>query len=285
MDPGGPDPRDSDGDGSTESVDQGVGAAADMPQATNEAPSHVETDTPIDTEAVDVPPVTIATVDRPAGPRRVSGRVAAVVGVLAALAVGGVAYAGYTLNQDLAATRTTLATTESDLGSTQTELDETSSTLATTKATLAERTTEREAFDAEITDLSAQVATQTECVDLQEEALAELIRISDLQTENFNRTAEGSAWDTAELKRADWVEAALDEFYAAYTAAFEGATGTAKAHSDKGKAAQAKIAEAEAQEIAELNLVDTKAAEIQVLIDALERELVSIQSTCEGVAP
>ena len=84
---------------------------------------------------------------------------------------------------------------------------------------------------------------------------------------------------------ADGIDAALDEFYEAYKAAFEGSTGTAKAHSDKGKAAQAKIAAAEKQQVAELNLVDQKAAEIQAAIDALEQELTSIEATCEEVAP
>jgi hypothetical protein len=65
----------------------------------------------------------------------------------------------------------------------------------------------------QVTDLSGQVATQTECVRLQRAALAELVRISELQTENFNRTTVGSAFDTAEKRRADGITVALDEFY------------------------------------------------------------------------
>lgn len=255
------------------------------PGETQTDPAHVDTDTVVATEAVEPPPVTLATVDRPPGPRRVGNRVAVLVGVLAALAIGGVAYAGYSLNQDLTATRATLATTETDLGSTRTTLDNTTSRLATTNTELTNATVEREGLDAEISELSAQVATQTECVRLQEAALAELIVISDLQTANFNRTAENSTWAKSETKRSDGIDAALDEFYAAYKAAFEGSTGTAKGHSDKGKAAQAKIAAAEKQQVAEINLVDQKAAEIQAAIDALEKQLTSIEATCEEVAP
>jgi chromosome segregation ATPase len=247
-------------------------------------PDTLEPAAPVETEAVEAPPVTVATVDRPPGPRRVGMRVAAVIGIVAVLGIGAVAYAGYSTNQDLQATRTTLATTETDLGSDRTELDETTATLATTEAELAARTTEREELDGTIEELSGQVATQTQCVRLQDEALAELIRISDLQTDNFNRTAENSAWATAEAKRGENVDVALDAFYEAYRSAFQGATGTAKSHSDRGKAAQSNIKEAEAQEVAELNLVDSKAAEILTAIDALEQHLTETETVCEGIA-
>ena len=95
----------------------------------------------------------------------------------------------------------------------------------------------------------------------------------------------GSAWDTAEKRRADEITVALDEFYKAYSAAFQGSTGTAKGHADKGKDAQANIAEAEQRLVAELKLVDSKAGEIQAAIDALEAELKTTETTCEGVAP
>ena len=308
MNPRGPDPQDLEGGGSpgpgsetgaptpnddappdamASAADQATagGDPSDAPTAVIETPAPVETDTPVDTEAVEPPPVTIATVDRPPGPRRVGGRVAAIVGIVAILAIGGVVYAGYALNQDLSTTRTTLATTDGKLGSTRTALDETNSKLATTATQLAERTKNREALDAEIEGLSAQVATQTECVRLQEEALLELIRISDLQTANFNRTADESTWARAEDKRGENIDVALDAFYEAYKAAFQGSTGTAKTHANRGQAAQARLADADRQQVAELNLVDQKAAEIQAAIEALEQQLTETQAVCEGVAP
>src|SRR4029079_4595350 len=135
----------------------------------------------------------------------------------------------------------------------------TASSLVGATDKLADATAEQTDLDAQVAELAAQVATQTECVTLQKDALVKLVLISELQTTNFNRTTEGSAWDTAEKKRSDGITTALDEFYKAYSAAFQGSTGTAKGHADKGKAAQAKIAEAEAQLVAELKLVDTKA--------------------------
>ena len=264
MNHGGPDPRDPEAGGS---------------------PDPVETDSPVDTEAVEAPPVTIATVERPAGRRRVGGRVAAVVVLFAILAIGGAAYLGYTLNQDLATTRSTLATTQSDLGSTETDLDDTTAEIAATKAEWEERVAEQATLEAQTDELSAQVATQTECVRLQEEALAALIVISDLQTENFNRTADESTWAKAEDTRGDNIDAALDEFYEAYKAAFQGSTVTAKTHADRGKAAQARLADADAQQAAELKLVDEKAAEIQAAMDTLEQHLKETETVCAAVAP
>jgi predicted nucleic acid-binding Zn-ribbon protein len=297
MDPVDPDPGGPEGGGPADGPDPipsasppepgseaVAAAAADAPTTVIDTPVHVDTDAAVDTEAVEPPPVQIATVDRPPGPRRVSGRAAGLVAVIGILAIAAVGYAGYSLNQNLTATRSNLATTQGDLGSTKSSLDETTANLTATTKDVADASAERADLDEQISGLSAQVATQTECVTLQKTALAELIRISSLQTTNFNRTAQGSAWDTAEKKRADGIKVALDEFYKAYSAAFQGSSGTAKAHADKGKDAQAKIAEAEKQLVAELQLVDAKAAEIQAAIDALEKKLTETEATCEGAA-
>ena len=300
MDPAGPDPRDPEGGGAPGSA-ASEPAASERPPVADEGaaseivavasatdtspPVPVDTDAAVATEVVEPPPVQVATVDRPAGPRRVKGPAAALVAVIGAVAIGAVTYVGYSLNQDLSSSRTTLATTQGDLGSTRTTIDETTAKVATTKSDLAAATKQQADLDAQVTDLSAQVATQTECVVLQRAALAELVRISELQTQNFNRTAVGSAWDTAEKRRADGITVALDEFYKAYSAAFQGSTGTAKGHADKGKDAQAKIADAEQRLVAELKLVDSKAGEIQTAIDALEAKLKTTEATCAGVAP
>ena len=308
MDSVGPDPRDPEGSGAAGSADPMSGGSPPSPgsppeaTATDSAPDaaaavdvdaptgvyevpQADATAPVATEPVEAPPVQLATSDRPPGPRRVSSRVAAVIGIVGVLAIAGVAYAGYSVNQDLTTTRSTLASTETDLGLTRTSLDGATAKLATTTKDLEAATAERGDLDAQIKELSAQVATQTQCVTLQRGALEELVRISDQQTENFNRTAQGSAWDTADKKRADNIDAALKQFYAAYSAAFQGSKGTAKDHADRGKAAQSNIAEAEAQLDAEVALVNTKAGEISVLIDALEKQLTTTQATCEGVAP
>jgi uncharacterized coiled-coil protein SlyX len=296
MNPGVPDPRGPEGPDPGSEPEASPPAAsppaastqpafADAPTQIVEVPADLEPSPPVQTETVDVPPVTAATVERPEGPRRVGTKWAALVGVIALLGIGTVVVLGYSMNQDLATTRTTLATTATDLGSTRTTLEDTTATLASRKTELDDKTAEKEQLVEEVRGLAAQVATQTECVQQQQAALAELIRLSDLQTENFNRTAEGSAWDTAEKKRGDNITAALDAFYAAYSQAFDGNKSGAKAQSDRGNNAQSNIAEAEAQLDAEVGLVNTKATEISALLDDLEQQLTQIETHCQETAP
>ena len=305
MDPMGPDPGGPEGGGPAEPADTGAvdpgheappeptGDTVDAPpQAMGEAettvvptPAPVDTETAVATQAVEPPPVQIATVERPAGPRRVGGRKAAIVAIVGVVAIGAVAYVGYNLNQDLSSTRASLASTQDDLGSTQSTLDDKTTKLATTKKDLEAANAQKADLDSQVTDLSAQVATQTQCVTLQRAALAELVVISELQTQNYNRTTIGSAWDTAEKRRGDGVTTALDEFYKAYSAAFQGSKGTAKTHADLGKAAQAKIADAEQRLLNELKLIDTKNTEIETAINNLETQIKTTESTCEEAAP
>jgi chromosome segregation ATPase len=204
----------------------------------------------------------------------------AVVAILGVLAIGGVAAVGYTLNQDLSATRATLASTEGDLGTTKSTLEQTTSTLGTTNTTLAAAKAERTDLDAQIAALAAQVAGQTKCVQLQSSALDELIRISELQTINFNRTTEGSTWAKAEAKRNNAVGDALDAYYQAYSKSFDRNLSSARAWADKGKAAVDIIAVQAKQQVAEFELIDRSAAEIEEAISALEKELKSTEATC-----
>jgi len=306
MDPVGPDPRGPEGGGPAEpadvgAVDPGGGeitpapagdAVEASPQALSEAettvvptPAPVDTETAVATEAVEPPPVQIATVERPAGPRRVGGRKAALVALVGVVAIGAVAYVGYNVNQDLSSTRASLASTQGDLGSTKSTLDDKTATLATTKKDLETAKGQKEDLDSQVADLSAQVATQTKCVTLQRSALAELVVISQLQIANSNRTAKDSSWDTAQKRRGDGITTALDEYYKAYSAAFQGSKGTAKTHADLGKAAQAKIADAEQRLLNELKLVDTKNTEIETAINDLEAQLKTTEASCKEAAP
>ena len=306
MDPLGPDPRGPEGGGPAEPADAGAvdtrgGETPPVPAAdaveaparsSSEAettvvptPAPVDTDAAVATEAVEPAPVQIATVERPAGPRRVGGRKAALVALVGVVAIGAVASVGYNLNQDLSSTRASLASTQGDLGSTKSTLDDKTAKLATTKKDLEAANARKADLDSQVSDLSAQVATQTECVTLQRAALAKLVVISQLQIDNSNRTAKDSAWDTAEKRRGDGITTALDEFYKAYSAAFQGSKGTARTHADLGKAAQAKIADAEQRLLNELKLVDTKNTEIETAMNDLEAQLQTTESSCKEAAP
>jgi len=240
---------------------------------------------PVPTEAVETPPVTIAPLPEPPGRRKVGRGLSVIVAVLGVLAIGGVAVLGYSLNQDLTSTRSTLATTEGDLGSTTTTLDKTTADLGATTDSLAAAKTERADLDATVADLGAQVSQQTACVKLQTDALDELGRISDLQTANYNRTTRGSTWDEAEVKRDKAVANGLDAYYQAYSKAFDGNKSAARAWADKGQAAEDVIAAQAKQQLAEFALIDSKAKEIEAAINALAAKLTTAEATCAEVAP
>jgi hypothetical protein len=270
-------------------------AAGDAPPATPAAESGAEADatqayaTPVDTDStvhtdvVEPPPVHVFVPEEPHGRRRVRGRLSAVLAVLAILALGGVGALGYSLNQDLTAARATLAATEGDLATTKTTLTDTTGTLDATTATLAAAKADRSKLDAEVVHLAAQVASQAECVILQESALKELGVISELQTDNFNRTTEGSTWAKAEEKRNKAVSDALAAYYQAYKKAFDRNLSSARAWAAKGKAAVAVVAVQAKQQAAEFDLIDRSAATIEVAINKLERQLKKTESTCEAV--
>ena len=203
--------------------------------------------------------------------------------MLAILAIGGAAALGYSLNQDLTAARATLASTEGDLGTTKTTLTDTSGTLDATTTTLTAAQAERSKLDAEVVQLAAQVASQAECVILQKSALKELGVISDLQTDNFNRTTEGSTWAKAEDKRNKASSDALDAYYQAYSKAFDRNLSSARAWAAKGKEAVAIIAAQAKQQAAEFGLIDQSAATIEIAINKLEEQLKKTESTCEAV--
>lgn len=246
----------------------------------------LEPDSPIAaaTEPVDPPPVQLATAEPP-GRRRVSGRVSVVAALIGVLAIAGVGAFGYSLTQDLAATRSTLSTTEGDLAARTKTLDATTGTLGERTTALTAAKGSHADLDSKIEELSTEVAGQTKCVQLQTAALAELGRIEQLQTENFNRTTEKSAWAKAEAARGKAISAALDDYYQAYSKAFQGATSVAKTWAAKGRTAEATMTSEEKKQAAEIKIVDQKADEIAAALDALEKQLTEADAACAEVAP
>lgn len=251
--------------------------------ATQAYASPLDTDTAVHTEAVEPPPVHAFVPEQSRGPRRVGGRLSAVLAVLGVLAIAGAAALGYSLNQDLSATRATLASTEGDLGATKSTLADTSTTLDATNTTLAGATEERTKLDSQVADLEAQVSTQTECVGLQTAALDELVRITELQRINNNRTREGSTWAKSDAKRANAADDALSSYYQAYSKSFDRALASARSWAAKGKEAVGVVAIQAKQQLAEFDLIDRSATEIEAAIKALEQQLKTTETTCAEV--
>jgi cell division protein FtsB len=257
-------------------------AASDV-EATQAYATPLDTDAAVHTEAVEPPPVHAFVPEQSRGPRRVGGRLSAVLAVVGVLAIGGAAALGYSLNQDLTTTRATLASTEGDLGATKTTLAHTNTTLDATNTTLAGATEERTKLDSQVADLEAQVSTQTECVGLQTAALEELVGITELQRINNNRTKEGSTWAKSDAKRANAAGDALSSYYQAYSKSFDRALASARSWAAKGKEAVGVVAVQAKQQLAEFDLIDRSATEIEAAIKALEQQLKTTEATCAEV--
>jgi len=257
--------------------------AATEAVATHAYATPLDTDAAVPTEAVEHPPVHAFVPEQARGGRRVGGRLSALMAVLSVLAIGGAATVGYSLNQDLTATRATLASTEGDLETTKSTLVDTTATLDATNTTLAGATEERTKLDSKVAKLEAQVSTQTKCVDLQTSALEELVGITELQRINNNRTKVDSTWAKSDTKRANAAGDALNAYYQAYSKSFDRALASARSWAAKGKEAVGVVSIQAKQQLAEFDLIDRSATEIEVAVKALEQQLKTTEATCAGV--
>jgi len=217
------------------------------------------------------------------GRRRVRRAPALVVGVAALVAIAATVALGYSMDQDLAAARNSLTATTAKLGSTTGTLATTTTTLGDTTVTLAAASKEREGLETKVTELSTQVKTQIDCAARQSTAIGELSRLSNLQTDNFNRTAEKSKWEKADNAREKAISDALDAYYRAYSRAFDGSRSAARVEADKGAKAVARINAEEKKMATEQKIVDAAADDIEKALDALEAQLVALESTCQAV--
>ena len=212
-------------------------------------------------------------------------RILLLIAVALVLGLIGAGIWALNTNNDLESTRATLASTSGDLDAAKGDLTESTATLDATTADLAAARDAIKKDQAKATSLNFQIERKGACIEAQTANLAEIRRILALERVNFARTGSTSAWGKAHAAEQTAINLAIDDLYKAYSAAFQGSTGTAKGHADKGRDAQAKIADAEQRLVAELKLVDSKAGEIQTAIDALETKLKTTEATCAGVAP
>lgn len=231
------------------------------------------------------PPSLVLEREPPDGRRRVGWAPVAIVLALGLLAIGGTAVLGNGLSQDLAAGRTQLAATTGKITTASASLVDTTARLNETTTELTAAGTDRTKAETIVAGLEKQVATQTECVRLQAAALDELVRISGLLTDNFNRTAKNSVYAKADASREKALDSALDNYYLAYSKAFDGAASAARGYAAKGKTAESTVAAQEKVQAKELAAVNAGAKEIEAAIDALEVQLDTMASTCGEVAP
>lgn len=217
--------------------------------------------------------------------RRISRRSALVAAMVALALAAGFGAWGYTLTTELGRERATLASTEAERVSTGTTLASTRQTMTDTQAELETATESRLDREAVEASLRGQVADSLACIDLQQEVLHETRAISELETDNFNRTAEDSDYEKAAVAREAAVTAVLDAYYEAYNHSFDGRAAAAREAGAEGDAARKTIAAHDKTLATEQAAVDAGAAAVDERLDKLNDLLAEAEATCAKVAP
>jgi hypothetical protein len=136
---------------------------------------------------------------------------------------------------------------------------------------------------AAVEGLDGQAAAGGRCLTEQSSLIADLSRIADLDTDNFNRTTEGSAWATAFETADRSVTTALDRYYEAYSEAFVNRDAKARQYATQAAAAVERLVAQRAIMATEQKAIDATALEVQAALDAAQARLVAAERVCGEV--
>jgi hypothetical protein len=151
------------------------------------------------------------------------------IGVLSIALVASLIWAGTTA-KTLSSTQIDLAASARQLVVTTSDVVAGKSRAAALGADNAQLVVDKTKLTSDAVQIRSQVSRQTECISALQANATELQRISELATANFNRAAKGSAWAKAKTN-------AINDYYKAYSAAFDGRLSTANSWIAKGNAA------------------------------------------------
>jgi chromosome segregation ATPase len=121
-----------------------------------------------------------------------------------------------------------------ELASVEIERASAISSLTQEKTARSEGEREIRSLSADNDSLRVQVARQEECIAALRERQVELSHIATLQTENYNRFVSDSVWGKAFAANQKAMSTAIDDYYNAYSRAFNGALSAANTWIDRG---------------------------------------------------
>lgn len=219
----------------------------------------------------------------PRGPRRVPGRLLVLVVVFGVALSATLAYLGSTATGDGVDTETMVAAAHTDLDEATAELAAAEQALTESKEALEAMTAERTRLEAQVANLDNQAAAGGRCLTEQSSLIADLSRIADLDTDNFNRTTEGSAWATAFETADRSVTRALDRYYDAYSEAFFNRDAKARQYASQAAEAVERLEAQRAIMATEQKTIDATALEVQTALDAAQARLGAAQQVCGEV--
>ncbi len=205
------------------------------------------------------------------------GLAALVVALLASVAQG------YSTNQTLDHTKTDLADNQEALAGTQSQLDATEGQLSAETSARSQAEGEASHLQRQLSGLQDQLAARDACIAALKADEEELRKIQREQTTNFNRSAEDSALVKADAARDAALLEVAEDYYKAFSNAYDGNFATANSWVAKGNRA---VDRADAQlkvydvEIGKINAGTTK---IDGEMAALSASITETLSLC-GIA-
>jgi hypothetical protein len=240
----------------------------------------VDDTTPFEAPTAQGEPAPVAT---PRGPRRVPGRLLALVVVFGVALSGTLVFLASTAAGDTTDADNLVAAANADLDHATAELAAAEQKLTESKAALEAMTAERTRLVAEVDGLDGQAAAGGRCLTEQSSLIADLSRIADLDTDNFNRTTEGSAWAKAFETADRSVTLVLDRYYDAYSEAYFNRDAKARQYATQAATAVERLEAQRAIMATEQKTIDATALEVQAALDEAQARLVAAEQVCGEV--
>ena len=181
------------------------------------------------------------------------------VGVLAVAFVLTATW-GYVTASDLGQTRTSLAAADANVSQLSTEV-------AGLRGDLAEQESRGDALDARVAALTDRVKDQDECIAAQSAGLGLLEQIHSIQVSINNLTAENSVAAKADDARTVAFSAAIDAYFEAYSAAWDGRYQAANNWIDEGNAQGSEAGRQTSIYNAEIDKVNELVGEVETVLD------------------
>lgn len=173
-------------------------------------------------------------------------------------------------------------TTRATLDATSATLDQATTDLAATQDQLADAQAAEKTANNRADVLSRQLEGRTECVSALVANAIELDRIRNEWVANFARDTEDSTAGKADAKRDKYLDAAIADYYKAYSAAFDGRRTTANSWIAKGNTAIKKAAAQVKIVNAEIKAINAKTVELEAASVALDTSIAATTTTCQA---
>jgi hypothetical protein len=198
---------------------------------------------------------------------------------------------GFTTSQTLDRTNANLATTNANLATTTDSLTSTQGELGSTKSDLTSEAEAHSQADAsvarlnnQVSGLQSQLEARDACVTELRADEAQLQKISREQTTQFNRSAKDSALVKADVAYTSALKEVADDYYNAYSDAWNGSYATANSWVAEGNSASSRAAQAVKLYNAEIAKINAGTTKVDGEMAALSDSIIKTLGLCNAAA-